>query len=223
MKALAIFSSCIVLMSGSLHAGQKPAPAPGDPIHMVRPKYPKDARKQNVEGTVTVHVSIGADGSVKDAAVVNGDSRLTDAALAAVRKWRFQPFTADGKPVEGQRDVTVDFALADGPTQLDDSSDPIATMGGGTRVSPPRPTYYPDPEYSEDALKARIDGTVAVSVVVGTDGKPRDIKVVRSQGYGLDEKAIEAVQKWRFQPATKDGKPVAVLIMVEIPFHQVPR
>jgi hypothetical protein len=77
MKTLATISSCIVLMSASLHAGQKPVPAPGDPIHMVSPKYPKDARKKNVEGTVTVHVSIGADGSVKDAAVVNGDSRLT--------------------------------------------------------------------------------------------------------------------------------------------------
>ena len=56
--------------------------------------------------------------------------------------------------------------------------------------------------------------------VVGTDGKPRDIKVVRSLGLGLDEKAIEAVQKWRFDPARKDGKPVAAQINVEINFHR---
>lgn len=119
--------------------------------------------------------------------------------------------------------MTMDFTLADGPTQLDDSSDPISTMGGGARVSPPRVTYSPDPEYSSAALQAHVDGIVALSIVVGTDGKPRDIKVVRSPGYGLDEKAIEAVREWRFQPASKDGKPVAVSIMVQVQFRQVPR
>jgi TonB family protein len=226
MKTLTTFACLVALLSSPVARAQSSAPAPGDPIHTASPKYPKDARKQKVEGKVTLHVMIASDGSVKDVAVVNGDSRLTDAALAAVRKWRFQPFIADGKPVEGQRDVTMDFTLADGPTQLDDSSDPISTMGGGARASPPRITYSPDPEYSPAALEAHVDGIVTLSIVVGTDGKPRDIrdiKVVRSPGYGLDEKAIEAVREWRFQPASKDGKPVAVLIMVQVQFRQVPR
>ena len=56
-------------------------------------------------------------------------------------------------------------------------------------------------------------------LVVGPDGKPRDIRVLRTLGLGLDEKSIEAVRTWRFEPAMKDGKPVAVQISVEVEFH----
>ena len=54
-----------------------------------------------------------------------------------------------------------------------------------------------------------------LAMVVGPDGKPRDIRIQRGLGMGLDQKAIEAVQQWRFQPATKDGRPVAVQISVK--------
>ena len=56
-------------------------------------------------------------------------------------------------------------------------------------------------------------------MIVGADGVPRDIKVLRGIGKGLDEKAVEAVTKWKFEPATKDGKPVAVVINVEVNFR----
>ncbi|MGA9497166.1 MAG: energy transducer TonB, partial [Terriglobales bacterium] len=80
-------------------------------------------------------------------------------------------------------------------------------VGGG--VSGPRLTYSPDPEYSEEARKAKFQGTCVLWVVVGADGRPRDIKVARTLGLGLDEKAIEAVKTWRFEPGKKDDKPVA--------------
>ena len=56
-------------------------------------------------------------------------------------------------------------------------------------------------------------------MVVGPDGKPHNIRVVRTLGLGLDEKAIEAVKNWRFEPAMKDGKPVAVQIDVDVNFN----
>ena len=90
-------------------------------------------------------------------------------------------------------------------------------VGGG--VSAPKAIYAPDPEYSEEARKVKHMGTVVLWLVVGPDGKPRDIKVLRTLGLGLDEKAIEAVRNWRFDPAMKDGKPVAVQINVEVNFH----
>jgi periplasmic protein TonB len=62
-------------------------------------------------------------------------------------------------------------------------------------------------------------GVVVLRLVVGSDGNPRDIQVVRALGLGLDEKAIEAVRKWRFEPARKDGKPVAVAVNIEVNFH----
>jgi periplasmic protein TonB len=90
-------------------------------------------------------------------------------------------------------------------------------VGGG--VSAPKLIYQPDPEYSEEARKAKFQGTCVLWVVVGPDGKPRDIRVARTLGLGLDEKALEAVKSWRFEPARKDGKPVAVSINVEVDFR----
>jgi periplasmic protein TonB len=80
-------------------------------------------------------------------------------------------------------------------------------VGGG--VSAPHATYAPDPEYSDEARQAKYQGTVLLWLVVGADGRPRDIRVQRSLGMGLDEKAIEAVQRWRFEPSMKDGHPVS--------------
>ena len=71
-------------------------------------------------------------------------------------------------------------------------------VGGG--VSAPKAIYAPDPEYSEEARKAKYQGTCVLWLVVGPDGKPRDIKVSRTLGLGLDEKAIEAVKQWKFDP-----------------------
>src|SRR5208337_4809466 len=90
-------------------------------------------------------------------------------------------------------------------------------VGGG--VSAPRAIFAPDPEYSEEARKAKYQGTCVLWMVVGPDGRPRDIRVARTLGLGLDEKAIEAVKQWKFEPAMKDGRPVAVQINVEVTFH----
>jgi protein TonB len=90
-------------------------------------------------------------------------------------------------------------------------------VGGG--VSAPKVIYDPDPEYSEEARKAKYQGTVVLWLVVGPDGKPQQIRVSRSLGMGLDEKAVEAVRQWRFEPSKKDGQPVPVQINVEVNFR----
>ena len=93
----------------------------------------------------------------------------------------------------------------------------VFRVGGG--VSAPKALYAPDPEYSEEARKAKYQGTCVLWLIVGPDGHPRDIRIARSLGLGLDEKAIEAVKQWKFEPAMKDGKPVAVQINVEVDFR----
>ncbi len=90
-------------------------------------------------------------------------------------------------------------------------------VGGG--VSAPKVIFETDPEYSEEARKAKFQGTCVLWLIVGPDGKPREIRVSRTLGLGLDEKAMEAVKNWRFEPAYKDGKPVAVSINVEVSFR----
>lgn len=101
-------------------------------------------------------------------------------------------------------------------------------MGGG--VTAPRVIYRVDPEFSKEARKRKFAGNTLVSLIVGTDGLPTNIKVVRSAsagadkkniaaGLSLDQKAIEAVSKYRFAPATRQGEPVAVEIHVDVNFQ----
>jgi TonB family protein len=91
------------------------------------------------------------------------------------------------------------------------------TVGRG--VSAPRVIYDPDPEYSPEARAAKYQGTVKLWAIIGPDGKPHELRVERALGMGLDEKAIQAVRTWRFEPAQYDGHPVPVLIEVEVSFH----
>jgi TonB family protein len=90
---------------------------------------------------------------------------------------------------------------------------------GRNGVTQPRVLYDPDPEYSQEARQAKFQGSVILAMVVGPDGKPHSLQVQRSAGMGLDEKALAAVNQWRFQPATLDGRPVAVRISVEVSFR----
>ncbi len=93
----------------------------------------------------------------------------------------------------------------------------VFRVGGG--VSAPAVLFKVDPEYSEEARKAKYSGTVLLSVVVDKSGKAQDIRVVKSLGMGLDEKAIEAVQKWKFKPGVKGGEAVAVRATIEVNFR----
>lgn len=86
-------------------------------------------------------------------------------------------------------------------------------------VSVPQVIYDPEPSFSDEARKSKTQGIVLLMIVVGTDGKPYNIRVQQSLGMGLDEKAIEAVNHWRFRPATFNGEPVATQIAVEVNFR----
>jgi len=89
----------------------------------------------------------------------------------------------------------------------------------GEGVSAPRPIYTPEPEFSEEARKAKYQGVVVLNIVVGTDGRVHNPRVVRSLGMGLDEKAIEGVKTWKFDPSKKDGRNVAVEMNIEVAFN----
>lgn len=94
---------------------------------------------------------------------------------------------------------------------------PVLKVGGP--VSAPRVKSAPDPQYSKEARRAHVQGVVVLWMVVGVDGRAHDVKVARPLGYGLDEEAVKAVQKWRFEPAKRKGKPVPVQINVEVNFR----
>ena len=90
-------------------------------------------------------------------------------------------------------------------------------IGGG--VTPPRLLHKTEPEYNEQARWAAHQGAVTLRIAVDVDGLPKDIRLINSLGYGLDEKAAEAVQTWRFEPGQQNGVPVPVCAQVEVNFR----
>ncbi len=93
----------------------------------------------------------------------------------------------------------------------------VYAIGGG--VTGPVPIYAPEPEYSDEGRRARMQGTVIVELIVDRNGTTRNFKVIQSLGLGLDEQAVKTVATWRFKPGTKDGKPVAVIADIYVGFH----
>ena len=89
----------------------------------------------------------------------------------------------------------------------------------GNGVIAPRVIYQIDPEFSEEARKAKFQGNCVLGLVVDAQGRPTDIRILSALGMGLDEKAIESVKNWKFEPGKKDGHAVAVEIAVEVDFH----
>jgi TonB family protein len=93
----------------------------------------------------------------------------------------------------------------------------LMNVGGG--VSAPAVVHSVEPEFSEQARAASLQGTVALQLIVDAEGNPQNIRITRHLGMGLDEKAVEAVRQYKFRPAMYQGHPVAVQIVVDIDFH----
>jgi len=97
------------------------------------------------------------------------------------------------------------------------TSDTVYEAGNG--VTAPKGVYTPNPEYTDRARKKKVRGTVVVSMIVTPEGKVRDPKITTSLDKDLDQQALAAVSKWRLEPGTKDGRPVAVRISAEVTFN----
>jgi protein TonB len=104
-----------------------------------------------------------------------------------------------------------------GPGSGGNEGGSIMQVGGG--VSAPKVIFQVDPEFSEEARKAKFSGNVDVSVIVDEQGRPTHVHVARGIGMGLDEKAIEAVKQYKFKPAMLNGKPVKVAVDVDVVFQ----
>lgn len=211
------------------------------PENMVRPKYPKAALRSGREGTVELRATIAPDGRTKDLTVLNGDSEFSQAALAAVRKWRFHPQSVQAQPVEttfkihvrfspGLREANSDVVL-ESPKPNPEvqavswTAKPRLNLGKDVHymqepgVVAPKELYSPKPEFSENSRKAKQSGVVGIAVVVGIDGLPRDVQIACSSSPDENDNALATVKQWKFAPGTKDGKPVAVALEVEFLFR----
>jgi TonB family protein len=154
--------------------------------------------------TVDIELRLGAE---------NPDAEGLKAAMNAV-------FLAPG---ESMSDLVPDFWRGyfdkeSGGLRKGGYSGVVYTFKKG-EISPPRRISGREPEFSEDARISKYQGTMVISLVVDPSGTATDLAIVTPLGLGLDEKAVEAVRAWKFEPGIKDGQPVAVKTMVEVDFH----
>ncbi len=205
----------------------KPAPLPrpadtnaAEPVHVnefleannliykKEPEYPPLAKVTHVQGTVKFKAVIGKDGTVESLKLISGHPLLVKAAMDAAKEWRYRPPVMKGEPVEIETEIEVDFSLPSGQI-----------YGVGLGVTAPRPYDTREPPYTTEARLAKVHGTVVLSIVVGADGLVSDVRVTRPLDKGLDEQAVETVKTWKFHPALRNGKPVAVRVIVEVSFR----
>ncbi len=181
-------------------------------------KYPETGLTIRVEGTVTLEGKVDVLGRISNLRVIKGlGFGLDEQALAAVAAWKFLPALRNGVPIEAITQVDVDFKL---PLQLAAPADGTAiTFRIGNGVLPPTIISRVDPEYTDEAKALRYMGTVVIEVTVHKDGTLKVDKVIRELEHGLTEKAIEALEQWKFKPGTRNGEAVDVSLNVEVNFN----
>jgi TonB family protein len=144
---------------------------------------------------------LSREGTWLKVASTDGGERYIGATAVSQRKDRF---------------VALDLPVSSGP-YIQDCSAFRPKTGKLTAVA----IYKPDPEYTKQARKSGIQGTVTLASTVGADGRSHDITVLKPLGHGLDEKAVEAVQSWKWEPALDDGKPIESKIDVDVSFRVI--
>ncbi|HKX00136.1 MAG TPA: energy transducer TonB [Bryobacteraceae bacterium] len=106
-----------------------------------------------------------------------------------------------------------------GPGYGDHDGGGISGSSFTGRLTAPVVLYKIDPEFSEEARKAKYQGIVVLTIEIGTDGLAHSFHILRGLGMGLDEKAIEAVSQWKFRPALRNGRPVSAPATIEVNFR----
>lgn len=186
-------------------------------ITKVPPVYPETARQARVEGVVILEAKADEKGDVVDARVLRSVPALDQAALAAVRKWKYEPMLIDGKPHKVVFTVTIRFALDEGSAKTALAKFAAGAVRAEGDIQPPKAVKEVAPVYPEAARSAGVQGTVILGVKIDGTGRVVDVVVLRSEPL-LDQAAIDAIRQWEFEPFVQDGKAVPLVFTQTVRF-----
>lgn len=171
--------------------------------------YTEDARIHGIEGTVTIEALIGEDGKIRSTKILKGlGFGLDEVALTSVQEWTLSPATRNDLPVSVGAQLDVAFSLR---------SANALHMGAG--MLPPTVQQKVDPQYTDEARRAGLSGTVVLQAVVRSDGTVDVLRVVRGLPLGLTDSAIQAITQWQFRPGQKDGQNADIALNIEVNFN----
>ena len=197
---------------------------PPTQINKVPPVYPQAAQLERVAGMVVLEVIIGTDGRVREGKVMRSVAFLDEAAIEAVRQWVYTPTELDGKLVPVVMTVTVTFNLDKVPFEPPLVVSPWPAAQGAVRagymgtVAVPRQTKNARPNFPGKARsQGRTGGAVLLELLVGTNGKVTDVRVIRSSPL-FDNEALETARKWEFEQTLVNGVPMPVVVPATVMF-----
>lgn len=176
-----------------------------------------------VDTVLTLEVNVSLDGAVTSSRVLGAsggtiDAGMAEAAAGALTLWRYAPSRRQGctLPFTGQ----VSLAFRGPETTSAPSAFTEQIYEPGPDIETPRIVEMVQARYTSEALRREIEGTVLVEAVVLPDGTVGAVRVARSLDgtFGLDQQAVEAARRWRFEPGTREGQPVAVRVTIELAF-----
>jgi TonB family protein len=216
-------------------------------IKSVDPIYPEEARKNQVEGLVILEAKIDEKGNVADVRILRSIPALDQAAIDAVKQWKYEPMIIKRKPMPVLFTVTVRFMLdkaekggvvggVTGAVEGGVKGGVVGAVVGGVvtekdleefakgavkaegNITPPRLVKQVDPIYPEEARKKHIQGIVILSARTDEQGNVVGVKLLRSIPE-LDQAAIDALKQWKYEPKIIDGKPRALIFTVTVRFQ----
>lgn len=186
--------------------------------------WPADCSQADQPGSLWLVAVIDASGQLRDPRVLDSRNPACDrAALDLLQHSRFGPGSYKNSPVPVRIWIRIPFGPAG--VELYPRIVRHPHVAGEVFARNPSSSNFPivihqvDPEFPDEARQAKYQGVVIVSLTVNEQGLPENIQIVRPVGMGLDEKAIEAAQQYRFKPAMMDGHPVSKRINIEINFR----
>ena len=187
-------------------------------IKQVNPVYPQVARQARVEGMVILEAKTDEQGNVVDARILRSIPVLDQAAIDAVKQWKYEPLIIGGKPRKVLFTVTVRFMLKEGDKRKTLDKFAQGAVRAENDIKPPKLVKEVAPVYPEVARVAVIEGVVILGVKTDEEGRVKDVMVLRSIPL-LDQAAIDAVRQWVYEPLIIDGKAVPVVFTVTVRFQ----
>jgi TonB family protein len=191
--------------------------SPPTVLERPEPVYPEAMRLDRVEGKVVFNVVVCSDGVPRGLEVVSEKpAGFREAAIEAVRRWRYEPARQDGVPVAVKLAVQVRFRLLDEPPgEVDVSESPTADTAG---VTPPTLRSKFAPLYPDEHRRRWEPGRVVLQAHIEKDGTVGAITAIEATSYAFEVAAREAVRRWIYEPARRQGEPVEVDITIVVAF-----
>lgn len=187
-------------------------------VKSVDPVYPEKARQAQAEGVVILEAHTDEKGNVESVRILRSIPVLDQAAIDAVKQWKYEPLIVDGKVRKAIFTVTVRFMLKTGDKEKDLEKFAQGAVKAEGEIAPPKLIKSVAPVYPEDARQARVQGVVILSLKTDAEGRVVDVMVLRSIPM-LNKAAIDAVKQWVYEPLLINGVAKSVVFTVTVRFQ----